>query len=69
MTRSEQIASQYDLIQVERLYRRAYYRMSIGDGYQPWGHDWITMWMTKPGWYVTLRDILGAWKILQKGNK
>lgn len=48
--------------QLERLYRNAHQRMSAGDGYQPWGHDWVTMRITKPGWYVTLRSILKAWR-------
>lgn len=46
--------------QLERLYRNAHRRMSAGDGYQMFGHDWPTMRLTKPGWYITLRAILAA---------
>lgn len=43
------------LPQLERLYNRAYVRMSAGDGYQPYGYDWVTLRITKPGWHQTLR--------------
>lgn len=45
------------LKQLQRLYRIAYARMSAGDGYQPFGYDWRTLWMTKPGWAKILQDI------------
>lgn len=44
--------------QIDRLYRKAYERMSRGDGYQPYGYDWPTLRLVKPGWYRTLRLIL-----------
>lgn len=46
--------------QLERLYDKAYRRMSAGDGYQPFGYDWVTLRITKPGWYRVLRDIQAA---------
>jgi len=43
--------------QIDRLYRRAWERMTRYDGYQPWGYDWTTIRITSPGWYRTLRQI------------
>lgn len=49
--------SHLTLTQLERLYRNAYTRMSAGDGYQPYGYDWITLRLTRPGWHATLKSI------------
>lgn len=50
--------------QLERLYRRAYERMAREDGYQPYGYDWRTLRITKPGWVTALERILVAIKQL-----
>lgn len=47
-----------NLIQLERLYRKAYHKMTERDGYQPFGYDWITLKITRPGWYSLLRHLL-----------
>lgn len=47
--------------QLERLFNKAYKRMAHGDGYQPYGYDWNTIRLTKPGWYHTLQTIRAAW--------
>lgn len=36
--------------QLVRLHRRAWDRMTAGDGYQPFGYDAHTLWITSPGW-------------------
>jgi hypothetical protein len=36
--------------QLVRLYRRAWERMTRGDGYQPFGYDHRTLWLTRPSW-------------------
>ena len=46
--------------QTFRLYNRAYERMARGDGYQPWGFDWPTIRLTKPGWYRALKIIIAT---------
>jgi len=48
--------------QLYRLYRKAWERMTEGDGYQPWGYDAVTIRATKPGWYRTLKAISEAHK-------
>ncbi len=55
--------------QKARLYRRAYDRMREGDGYQMFGYDWITLKLTKPGWYQTLKLILALSLLLCLGCK
>jgi hypothetical protein len=43
--------------QVERLWDRAWARMTDGDGYQPYGYDWPTVRHSYPGWYKVLKSI------------
>ena len=40
--------------QYDRLRRNVWERMTWGDGYQPWGYDWPTLRLTKPGWVGAL---------------
>jgi hypothetical protein len=40
-----------------RLYRRAWERMTAGDGYQPYGYDRPTLAATVPGWLAVLDAI------------
>lgn len=47
----------YTVTQLERLWRRAWVRMTVGDGYQMFGYDWRTIALTKPRWYEALRAI------------
>lgn len=46
--------------QSARLYTKAFAHMSRYDGYQPYGYDWVTMRMTRPAWYETLKSISAA---------
>jgi len=43
--------------QLLRLYHRAWERMTDGDGYQAFGYDAPTLWMTHPGWMCVLHCI------------
>jgi hypothetical protein len=36
--------------QLVRLYVRFWERMTRGDGYQPFGYDSVTLWLTRPSW-------------------
>jgi hypothetical protein len=36
--------------QLVRLYVRSWERMTQGDGYQPFGYDSRTLWLTRPSW-------------------
>lgn len=36
-------------IQLSRLYNRTWERMTAGDGYQPFGYDWPTVYAVHPG--------------------
>ena len=36
------------LAQLDRLYDKLYKRMTYGMGYQPYGYDMRTLWMTNP---------------------
>lgn len=51
-----------------KLYHQAYARMAEGDDRQPFGYDWRTVRLTKPGWYRALRTIIAAakWKERQE---
>ncbi len=40
-----------------RLYHRACERMTRGDGYQPFGYDARTLWLTCPGYMEILTGI------------
>ena len=50
--------------QIVRLWDTTWKRMTKGDGYQPFGYDWITLKITHPGFY----DILMAcrWEMLRR---
>lgn len=42
---------------LDRIWRRAWARMTRYDGYQPFDHDWPTVRAVYPGWYAVLRAI------------
>ena len=47
--------------QLQRLYNKAYRRMDTScGGYDPFGWDWHTLRIARPGWYRTLRGIQAA---------
>lgn len=60
---AEKVCAQLTDTQKERLYRRLFERMKRGDGYQPYGWDWVTMKTTKPGFYTAMRAV---WATLPK---
>ena len=56
------ILKTYDLRQLTtaalaRLNRRAWDRMTAGDGYQPYGYDRPTLAITRPGWLALIEAI------------
>lgn len=59
----------YTVTQLERLYRKAWDRMTEGNGYQPWGYDAVTIRLTSPGWYRTLKAISNAHQVALKHGK
>ena len=58
---SKRILSQgYSPVQLERLYRKLFESVTRYDGYQPFGYDWRTLWITRPGAWIALRAVLRA---------
>ena len=48
--------------QVVRLAFNVWARMTRDDGYQPYGYDWPTLWMTSPKWMGVYTSILAEHK-------
>jgi hypothetical protein len=49
--------SQLTNTQIDRLWRKVYDRITEGGGYQPFGWDWPTLRITRPGLYRTARAV------------
>lgn len=56
------ICAPYTRRQLWRFYCRLYDRMTEGDGYQPFGYDWVTMRICRPGWYAAILRLNRMWE-------
>lgn len=52
--------SDLSLAQLERLYRRLHARMTYGMGYQMFGYDWRTLFITNPPLARAMKDVANA---------
>lgn len=48
-------------VQIERIARKLWERATEGDGYQMFGYDERTMWLTKPDFMRDLQRLRKMW--------
>jgi hypothetical protein len=48
--------------QLERIYRKLWDRVRYGQGYQPFGFDMATLWVTRPQLAQSIADVLAEAK-------
>lgn len=56
----------FTITQLNRLYGNVWHRMTRGDGYQPWGYDYTTLWAVHPGWMTIIDAIRTEYKSRKK---